>query len=166
MDDVRKLHLHGFLISRLQMNSQANRDVKVLGLYRVRSIEEWGMAQTCEEYESTTFMKFLDMISSSRLYDSAPRSKGKKSPYYRKPAQYLAAAMVLAGYHKADVEDGIRKLQQYRNGQRVVDPVTMDFMKSVRYNQSVKSVRSLVQSGRKKPQQKQRRPSLSELEWH
>ena len=166
MNDDRKLHLRGLLISRLQMNKQANQDVKLLGLYRVRSIEEWGMAQTCEEYEYTTFINFFDRISSSGLYDSTPRSNGKKSRYYRKPAQYLAAAMALAGYHEAEVENGIGKLQQYRNGQKVLDPVTMDFMKSVRYNQSVTSIRSLVQSGRQKPQQKQRRPALSEFEWH
>lgn len=52
------MHLiRGLYILRLQMNKQANQDVKLLGLYWVG-----GMAQTCEEYEYTTFINFFDRI--------------------------------------------------------------------------------------------------------
>lgn len=118
MNDNRKLHLRRLLISRLQMNKQANEDVNGPGLYRVASIEEWTMGQTYEKYESTAFNHFFNRISSSRLFDSGLRSNDMKSRYYRKPAQHLAAAMALSAYIESDMEDGVKQLEQCRNGQR------------------------------------------------
>jgi len=39
LDDEKKLQLRRLLISRLQMNKQANQYAKILGLYRLPSIE-------------------------------------------------------------------------------------------------------------------------------
>ncbi|ODM23896.1 hypothetical protein SI65_01486 [Aspergillus cristatus] len=153
MSDNRKLHLRRLLISRLQMNKQANQDVKLLGLYRSSTIEEWTVGQTSADYDSTTFDDFFERISESRLFHAEAHSDGTEDPYYRKPAQFLAAAMALAAYSERDVEAAIKKLWQSRKERKMADSITVDYMKSARFSQSVKNIRSLVQGS-----ESQRRP--------
>lgn len=78
LDGKKKLQLRRFLISRLQMNKQENQYAKILGLYRLPDIEQWTMAQTSKEYETTTFNNFFNMVAESRLFHVETDSDGKK----------------------------------------------------------------------------------------
>lgn len=131
--DEKKLQLRRLLISRLQMNKQANQHAKILGLYRLPDIEQWTMAQTSKEYETTIFEAFFNRVAESRLFHIETDPDGKKSSYYRKPAQYMATAMALAAYSEGDVEAAIKKLWQMRKSNRLVDLITLEYMKSARY---------------------------------
>lgn len=124
LNDDEKLQLRRLLISRLQMNKRANQYAKILGLYRVSAIEKWSLEQTSGKYEPTTFRKkrkifffffFFGRVAESRLFHLDPDSDGKRSPYYRKPAQFMGAAMALAGYSEGDVEAAIKS-----SGRRVM----------------------------------------------
>lgn len=103
------------------------------------------MGQTCEKYESTTFNHFFNRISSSRLFDFGLRSNDIKSRYYRKPAQYLAAAMELSAYIESGMEDGAKQLEQCRNVQRSWTPSRWIFEICSLVSQLLVSI-SLVQS--------------------
>lgn len=158
LDDNGKLRLRRLLISRLQMNKNANQYAKFLGLYRLPNIENWTMSQTAKEYEYCTFRNYFNKIARSRIFNEE-----KIGPYYRKPAQYLAAAMAIAAYSEGDVEAAIKKIWQARNDKKLDDQITLDLKESVRYSQSVSSIKSLIQGSRRKPQK--RRPALSDIEW-
>ena len=159
LDDNGKLRLRRLLISRLQMNKKANHYAKLLGLYRLPIIEIWTMAQTAKEYEYSTFRNYFNKVARSRIFNEE-----KIGPYYRKPAQYLAAAMAIAAYSEGDVEAAIKKIWQARNDKKLDDQITLDLKESVRYSQSVSSIKSLIQGSRRKPQK--RCPALSDIEWH
>ena len=55
--------------------------------------------------------------------------------------------MLAAGYDRQDVEVGIAKLWEWRTSSKLMDPITLDFMKSERYSESSRSLRTLIESG-------------------
>lgn len=154
-----QMRLRAVLSSRLQLNRTANIYVKFLGLYRLPDIEDWSLGQTSRELEPAVFKTFFGKVASSGLFQADVGSEGKRGPYYRKPAQYLASAMVLAGYDIWDVKAGIEKLLEAKNSERLTDIVT----KSIGYSRSISTIRSWAQATRTKPSHK--RPPLSDIDW-
>lgn len=55
LNDKKKLQLRRLLISRLQMNKQANKYAKILGIYRLPDIEQWIMVHTFRVAEIQLF---------------------------------------------------------------------------------------------------------------
>lgn len=55
-----------------------------------------------------------------------------RTPFNRKPAQYMAAAMALAAYNEGDVEATIKKTSRFV----LTNPVTLD-LKTTRYIQTI-----------------------------
>lgn len=84
--------LRTMIISRLGLNNLACQYAKALGLYKQPSIEDWdardGTGEDCRN--------FLKMIMESRIFR---KFDDGKVPFYRRPAQYLAAAMAAAGFN-------------------------------------------------------------------
>lgn len=154
-----QMRLRAVLSSRLQLNRRANIYVKFLGLYRLPDIEDWSLGQTSRELEPAVFKTFFGKVVSSGLFQADVGSEGKRGPYYRKPAQYLASAMVLARYDIWDVKAGIEKLLEAKNSERLTDIVT----KSIGYSRSISTIRSWAQATRTKPSHK--RPPLSDIDW-
>ncbi|PLB41467.1 uncharacterized protein BDW47DRAFT_99117 [Aspergillus candidus] len=153
--DVRgKLRLRRVLINRLQMNKRANQYAKILGLYWIPNIEDWFQAQTSRAYEYSTFQDYSRKVAQSGIFHD-----GKIGPYYRKPSQYLAAAMAIAAYSEDDVDAAIKRIWQARHSKQLDDPITLSLRETGRYVQSISSIKSLLQKPRDK------RPALSDAEW-
>ncbi|KAL2009441.1 hypothetical protein VTN00DRAFT_5248 [Thermoascus crustaceus] len=111
------------LISRLEMNRRANLYTRALGIYKLPPIEEWNQLRgyRTEVYSYRTFRRFFQLVIDSCLFhlDVPAGTKARKyGPYYRKPAQYLAAAMATAGYDKKEVRTAIEKLKKMRTEKR------------------------------------------------
>jgi hypothetical protein len=157
------IRLRGSIRFKLQMNEAANQYTKALGLYKLNGIGNWDMAKTSSKYDHKLFTAVSGMIADSRLFHFYP--DGRRSPflYYRKPSQYLAASMLVAGYSKSDVEAGIAKIWDLRKTSKIMDPVTIDYMKSVLYSKSLETVRALLSKSLGKATG---RGSLSSIEWH
>lgn len=123
------------------MNKRVNHYAKLIGFYKLPDIEQRSIEQTSRKCEYTTFNNFSEMVASSHLFHVESAPDGKRTPYYRKPAQYMAAGMALAAYNEGDVEAAIEKLWRIRSEKR------LDFMESVCYTQLIASIRYLVQEG-------------------
>lgn len=111
--------LFHILIARLEMNRRANLYARALGIYKLPPIEEWNQLRgyRTEIYSYRTFRRFFQLVIDSHLFhpDIPAGTKARKyGPYYRKPAQYLAAAMATAGYDKKEVKEVIEKLRRMR----------------------------------------------------
>ncbi|KAB8272479.1 hypothetical protein BDV30DRAFT_212101 [Aspergillus minisclerotigenes] len=81
--------------------------------------------------------------------------------YHRKPSQYLAASMLLAGYNKWDVQEAIAKLWRLRKSGNIMDQVSADYLHAIRYSKSVETIRALL--GIKHSTQP--RCSLADVNW-
>lgn len=75
------------------------------------------MAQTAKAYEYSTFRHYFSKVARSGLFN-----REKISPYYRKPAQYLAAAMAIAAYNEGGAEAAIREISR---SHKLCDRITL-----------------------------------------
>ncbi|KKK19894.1 hypothetical protein AOCH_000198 [Aspergillus ochraceoroseus] len=131
----QKVTLRRELLACVQMNTMVNQYTKILGLYKLANIESWTLASTAREYDRDTFGDISDTIARSRLLHIKPPNK-RSVHYHRKPSQYLAASMLLAGYNKWDVEEAIAKLWRLRKSGKIMDPISADYLRSIRYSRN------------------------------
>lgn len=73
------------------------------------------------------------MIARSKLFHRGRRARSYHIVYYRNPFTYFAAGTLAAGYNKRDVEAVIAKLWEWRISSKLIDPVTLDYMRSEHY---------------------------------
>ncbi|KAL1998680.1 hypothetical protein VTN02DRAFT_5758 [Thermoascus thermophilus] len=141
MAQVRRFHdgqataaeerrLQRALVARLAMDRRANLYAGALGLYRLPPIEAWDASSprgrspggrgyhtaSGSYYSYRTFRAFVRMLVESGLFQPVGEYYGPH--YYRRPAQYLAAAMAAAGYDREDVRRGIERLETMRRERR------------------------------------------------
>ncbi|KAE8341464.1 hypothetical protein BDV24DRAFT_163302 [Aspergillus arachidicola] len=160
LNHEQKVALRRELLACLQMNTMANQYAKILGLYKLSRIESWTVASTAQYYDRDTFGEYSDTIAHSRiLHIELPNKLMVK--YHRKPSQYLAASMLLAGYNKWDVQEAIAKLWRLRKSGKIMDQVSADYLHSIRYSKSVETIRALL--GVKHTTQPRR--SLADVNW-
>ncbi|KAF5857449.1 hypothetical protein ETB97_005763 [Aspergillus alliaceus] len=156
----QKVALRRELLVYLHMNTMVNQYTMVLGLYKLTNIESWTLASTAREYDRDTFGDVSDAIARSRILHIEPPNK-LRAHYHRKPSQYLAASMLLAGYNKWDVEEAIAKLWRLRKSGKIMDQISADYLRSIRYSKSVDTIRALLGA---RPATQPRR-SLTDVEW-
>ncbi|KAE8313932.1 hypothetical protein BDV41DRAFT_576355 [Aspergillus transmontanensis] len=160
LNHEQKVTLRRELLACLQMNTMANQYAKILGLYKLSRIEYWTVASTAQYYDRDTFGEYSVTIAHSRiLHIELPNKLMVK--YHRKPSQYLAASMLLAGYNKWDVQEAIAKLWRLRKSGKIMDQVSADYLHSIRYSKSVETIRALL--GVKHSNQPRR--SLADVNW-
>ena len=132
LNHEQKVTLRRQLLAYLQMNTMASQYAKTLGLCKLSNIESWTIASTAMKYDMQTLGKFSDTIAHSRiLHIELPNKLSVQ--YYRKPSQFLAASMRLAGYNMWDVEEAIAKLRRLRKSGKIIDRSSADHLHSGRY---------------------------------
>ncbi|KAL2005332.1 hypothetical protein VTN00DRAFT_2543 [Thermoascus crustaceus] len=130
MNWLIKLHPNS-LPGNLEVTEHELMYARALNLYKLPKIERWSHTQgyRTETYDCETFRRLSELVSDSRLFYLNPAdTKIRYGPYYRKPAQYLAAATAAAGY----------------NGKEVMDVVTRRYLRSVRSDESISRLSMLL----------------------
>lgn len=164
-----KLGLHRVLITRLELNQRANQYARALNLYKLPKIERWNAVNgyQTESYDHATFRCFLKLVSDSHIFHLNPENiRIRYSPYYRKPAQYLAAGMAAAGYNENDVTAAIDKIRQMRKEKKFMNAITLRYLRSHRYSMTISSLSTLLKDNRRKSKAAERHPrqSVSDIE--
>jgi hypothetical protein len=100
MDQKCQLILRRQIIGRLQLNECANQYAYALNLHDIPPIEKWtpGDSINSRMKQFETFRRWTRLVVDSHIL---PAEK-LPGPYYRKPAQYLAWAMIKAGKDEAE----------------------------------------------------------------
>ncbi|KAL2001654.1 hypothetical protein VTN02DRAFT_1488 [Thermoascus thermophilus] len=137
INDAYKRGLRRVLLTRLELNHRANSYARALNLYKLPPIERWDAARgyRTESYDYATFRRLFTLVSDAHIFhlDPAENMRVRYGPYYRKPAQYLAAAMAAAGYDANDAAAAVDRIRQMRRGMRFVDdPVSRGYLRSRR----------------------------------
>jgi hypothetical protein len=166
LDRKGKLRLRNELAGKLRMNQLVNQYAKILGLHHLSGTENWSIPQISAYYQPSTFNHFWSLIAKSHLFHFSIDAEKTHIFYYKRPAQYLAASMLLAEYEESDVEHAIKTLLQARE-KKLVDRITSDFMRSMLYSQTISTIRTIIRDSAGKSTQalKPLRPSLSDVEW-
>ena len=116
LDPKDQAFLRKGLVSRLVLNKFANKYAEALGLYQLLPIEEWDVNE-----------RFTRIHTDSRIFHIFDKKMG---PFYRRPAQYLAFSMGLAGYNESDVIATIETLRRLASENAFTDPITKHYLTS------------------------------------
>ena len=129
LDPKDQVFLRKGLISRLVLNKFANKYAEALGLYQLQPIEEWDVneGKHAKGYTRDTFDRFTRILTDSRIIHIFDKKVG---PFYRRPAQYLAFSMGLAGYNESDVIATIETLRRLASENAFTDPITKHYLTS------------------------------------
>ena len=145
LDPKGQVFLRKVLISRLVLNKFANRYAEALGLHKLPPIEEWDVSdgKHAKEYTRDTFDRFTRILTDSRIFHTFGRRMG---PFYRRPAQYLASSMGLAGYNESDVIAAIKTLRHLASEKAFTDPITKHYLTSADYSKSISSLSGMLKA--------------------
>ena len=166
MDSQRQLILRQQIIGRLHLNECANQYAHALELCDMPPIEKWtpddSVNSGMEQFE--TFRLWTRLVVDSHLL---PAEK-LPGPYYRKPAQYLAWAMIKAEKNEAELKEALEAIWKMRYEGKFTDIAAAASMKSENFTQSVSRLRTLLKESWHRSRSQRptsSRPSISSIIW-
>jgi hypothetical protein len=132
------------------MNERANEYVKALHLHKLPPLEAWIPSVNANKahYDYATFQRNMGLVEQSRLFHLAETPKGPYSPYYRKPAQYLAGQLSASGLSDQEAKQALERLLEWRN------TLTSKYLASGCHSATLSSLTALLKSSWGKSKQR------------
>jgi hypothetical protein len=118
------------------MNERANEYAKALHLHKLPPLEAWVPSVNANKahYDYATFQRNMGLVEQSRLFHPADPPKGPYSPYYRKPAQYLAGQLSASGLSDQEARQALERLLEWRKDGGFRDTLTSKYLASGRHS--------------------------------